>query len=144
MEYRFRRKDGSYCWVNDEQHLIRGDDGKPLEIVGSWSDISKRKAAEEAKAAAHSRLSRLLACSPAVIYSYKAAEDFAPTFVSENITEVLGYQPREYLQNADFWRRKIRHPEDLAAVEARIVRVFRPAASPPSTGFSRKMASIAG
>ena len=59
VEYRFRRKDGSYCWVNDEQHLIRGADGKPLEIVGSWSDISKRKAAEEAKAAAHSRLSRI-------------------------------------------------------------------------------------
>ena len=124
VEYRFRRKDGSYCWVNDEQHLIRGDDGKPLEIVGSWSDISKRKAAEEAKAAAHSRLSRLLACSPAVIYSYKAAEDFAPTFVSENITEVLGYRPREYLQNADFWRRRV-HPEDLAAVEASIVQLFK-------------------
>ena len=124
VEYRFRRKDGSYCWVNDEQHLIRSTDGKPLEIVGSWSDISKRKAAEEAKAAAHSRLSLLLACSPAVIYSYKAAEDFAPTFVSENITEVLGYQPREYLQNADFWRRQV-HPEDLAAVEASIVQLFK-------------------
>ena len=22
-EYRFRKKDGSYCWVSDEQHLIR-------------------------------------------------------------------------------------------------------------------------
>jgi adenylate cyclase len=51
VEYRFRRKDGSYCWVNDEQRLIRDKDGKPLEIVGSWSDITARKAAEEAKAA---------------------------------------------------------------------------------------------
>jgi adenylate cyclase len=123
VEYRFRRKDGSYRWVSDEQHLMRGADGKPLEIVGSWSDISKRKAAEEAKAAAYSRLSVLLACSPAV-YSYKATGDFAPTFVSENITEVLGYQPRDYLQNADFWRRRV-HPEDLAAVEASIVQLFK-------------------
>ena len=52
VEYRFRRKDGSYCWVNDEQHLIRGVDGQPSEIVGSWSDITARRAAEEAKAAA--------------------------------------------------------------------------------------------
>jgi adenylate cyclase len=124
VEYRFRRKDDSYCWVNDEQHLIRGADSKPLEIVGSWSDISKRKAAEEAKATAHSRLSLLLACSPAVIYSYKAAGDFAPTFVSENITALLGYQPSEYLENADFWRRKV-HPEDLAAVEANIAQLFK-------------------
>ena len=117
VEYRFRRKDGSYCWVNDEQHLIRGVDGKPLEIVGSWSDITARKAAEEAKAAAHARLSQLLTSSPAVIYSYKATGDFAPTFISENIRDWLGYEPREYLHHADFWRRHV-HPDELAAVEA--------------------------
>ena len=77
-------------------------DGKPLEIVGSWSDITARKAAEEAKAAAHARLSQLLASSPAVIYSYKATGDFAPTFVSQNIRDWLGYEPQEYLENAGF------------------------------------------
>jgi len=124
VEYRFRRKDGSYCWVNDEQHLIRGVDGKPLEIVGSWSDITARKAAEEAKAAAHARLSQLLASSPAVIYSYKATGDFAPTFVSQNIRDWLGYEPREYLEDAEFWRRCV-HPDDLAAVEAESVHLFK-------------------
>jgi adenylate cyclase len=124
VEYRFRRKDGSYCWVNDEQRLIRDKDGKPLEIVGSWSDITARKAAEEAKAAAHVRLSQLLTSSPAVIYSYRATGDFAPTFVSQNIRDWLGYEPREYLENADFWRRCV-HPDDLATVEAESVRLFK-------------------
>jgi PAS domain S-box-containing protein len=123
VEYRFRRKDSSYCWVNDEQHLIRGVDGKPLEIVGSWSDITARKAAEEAKAAAHARLSQLLISSPAVIYSYRATGDFAPTFVSQNIRDWLGYEPHEYLENADFWRRCV-HPDDLAAVEAEAIHLF--------------------
>ncbi|PSH56354.1 PAS domain-containing protein [Phyllobacterium sophorae] len=123
VEYRFRRKDGSYCWVNDEQQLIRDKKGQLLEIVGSWSDITARKAAEEAKAAAHTRLSRLLGSSPAVIYSYKATGDFAPTFVSDNIQAMLGYEPREYLQNADFWRRCV-HPDELAAVEAESVELF--------------------
>ena len=124
VEYRFRRKDGSYCWVNDEQRLIRGVGGKPLEIVGSWSDITARKAAEEAKAAAHRRLSQLLTSSPAVIYSYKATGDFAPSFVSENIRDWLGYEPREYLEDADFWRRCV-HPDHLAAVEAESVHLFK-------------------
>src|SRR5262245_8729347 len=124
VEYRFHRKDGSYCWVNDEQHLIRGADGKPKEIVGSWSDITARKAAEEAKAAAHVCLSQLLASSPAVIYSYKATGDFAPTFISENVRDWLGYEPREYLENADFWRRCV-HPDDLARVEAQGVQLFK-------------------
>src|SRR5215469_7296809 len=124
VEYRFRRRDGSYCWVNDEQRLIRGGDGKPLEIVGSWSDITARKAAEEAKATAHARLSQLLTSSPAVIYSYRATGDFAPTFVSENIRDWLGYEPREYLENADFWRSRL-HPDELAAVEAESARLFK-------------------
>lgn len=124
VEYRFRRKDGSYCWVNDEQHLLRGVDGKPAEIVGSWSDITARKAAEEAKAAAHARLAQLLASSPAVIYSYRATGDFAPTFVSENIRDWLGYEPREYLENPDFWRSRV-HPDELGAVEAESVQLFK-------------------
>ena len=82
VEYRFRRKDNSYCWVNDEQRLIADADGNPLEVVGSWSDVTARKAAEEEKAKAHDRLSRLLTSSPAVVYSYRATGDFAPTFVS--------------------------------------------------------------
>ena len=69
VEYRFRKKDGSYCWVNDQQHLLRDADGEPLEIVGSWSDVTARKTAQEATSAAYARLSRLLASSPAVIYS---------------------------------------------------------------------------
>ena len=61
IEYRFRRKDGSYCWVNDEQYLVRDENGEPVEVVGSWSDISVRKSAEEgedARARAAHRLAR--------------------------------------------------------------------------------------
>jgi adenylate cyclase len=94
------------------------------EPVGSWSDITARKAAEEAKAAAHARLSQLLVSSPAVIYSYRASGDFAPTYVSENIRDWLGYEPSEYLENADFWRRCV-HPDDFAAVEAESILLFK-------------------
>jgi adenylate cyclase len=124
VEYRFRRKDGSHCWVNDAQRLIRDIDGKPLEIVGSWSDITARKVAEQANAALHARLKQLLTSSPAVIYSYQATGDFAPTFVSENIRDWLGYEPQEYLRDADFWRRCV-HPDDLAAIEAQSVNLYK-------------------
>jgi PAS domain S-box-containing protein len=124
VEYRFRRCDGSYCWVNDAQRLVRGIDCKPLEIVGSWSDITDRKAAEEANAALHARMAQLLTGSPAVIYSYKATGDFAPTFVSDNIRDWLGYEPEEYLTDAEFWRSRV-HPDDLAATEAEAAKLFK-------------------
>jgi adenylate cyclase len=124
VEYRFRRRDGSYCWVNDAQRLVRGIGGKPLEIVGSWSDITARKAAEEANAALYARMGQLLTGSPAVIYSYRATGDFAPTFVSANISDWLGYEPEEYLENADFWRSRV-HPDDLARVEAESSHLYK-------------------
>jgi adenylate cyclase len=117
IEYRFRRKDGTYSWVNDEQHLVRNAKGEPVEIVGSWSDISARKAAEEAEDRARERLALLLETAPSVIYSFEATGDYAPTFVSENIKRLLGYCPDEYLKNADFWRARV-HPDDVESVEA--------------------------
>jgi PAS domain S-box-containing protein len=123
LEYRFRRKDGSYCWVNDEQHVIRDAGGAPLEVVGSWSDISARKAAEEGEDAARARLAVLLETAPSVIYSFKARDDYAPTFISENIKRLLGYCPEKYLEHADFWRSHV-HPDDLAAVEAQQAQLF--------------------
>ncbi len=122
-EYRFRQKDGAYRWVSDEQHVIRDENGDPLEIVGSWSDITARKKAEEAEDALQARLALLLETAPAVIYSFKASGDYAPTFVSENIKRLLGYCPDKYLKNANFWRARV-HPDDLRQVEAEQVKVF--------------------
>jgi PAS domain S-box-containing protein len=122
-EYRFRKKDGHYRWVSDEQHLIRDENGEPSEIVGSWSDITDRKSAEAAEDAARARLSALLESAPSVIYSFKASGDYAPTFVSENIKRLLGYCPEKYLEHADFWRNNV-HPEDLPAVEAEQAKLF--------------------
>ncbi|MFP4006424.1 MAG: PAS domain S-box protein [Spirulinaceae cyanobacterium] len=45
-EYRFRINDGSYCWVRDDVKLIRDSLGRPIEIIGSWLDISDRKRSE--------------------------------------------------------------------------------------------------
>jgi PAS domain S-box-containing protein len=124
LEYRFRRKDGSYCWVSDEQRVVRDEKGEPVEVIGSWSDITARKQVENTAAAARERLSTLLQTVPAVIYSFKARDDFAPTFISENIKRVFGYRPDEYLENADFWRHRV-HPTDLNAVEAEQAKLFK-------------------
>ena len=115
LQYRFRRKDGRWCWVNDEQRLVRDGAGQPQEIVGSWTDITERKLAEEEAAQAHARVEHLVASSPAVIYSFKAYDDYAPTFISANVKELLGYDRAEYLESPDFWSSRV-HPQDQARV----------------------------
>ena len=42
--------------MNDEQHLIRDQDGQPVEVVGSWSDVTARKEAEIALRRSEQRL----------------------------------------------------------------------------------------
>ncbi len=46
-EYRFLHQDGTYRWVRDQLRLIRDTAGQPVEIVGSWQDITERKQAED-------------------------------------------------------------------------------------------------
>jgi len=47
-EYRFRISDGSYLWMHDTLRLIRDENGVPLEVIGSLTDITERKRMEEA------------------------------------------------------------------------------------------------
>jgi len=45
-EYRFQKKDGTYAWMHDEFRLMRDKDGKPVECIGFWVDITDRKRIE--------------------------------------------------------------------------------------------------
>lgn len=46
-EYRLRRADGGYQWVQDQRRLVRDAEGRPLEIIGYWMDITERKRIEQ-------------------------------------------------------------------------------------------------
>ena len=48
IEYRWKCSDGKYHWFLDRAVLIKDQNGKPKEIVGTWLDITERKKAEEA------------------------------------------------------------------------------------------------
>ena len=137
VEYRFLKKDGTYCWVNDEQRLVRDKQGQPEEVVGSWSDVSERKTAEEAVEAARVRVEHLLASSPAVIYSFKASGDYAPTFISQNIKDLLGYERADYLESPDFWVSRV-HPEDSPRIMQRLCEADRRGATFSEYRFRKK------
>jgi PAS domain S-box-containing protein len=46
-EYRFRHQNGQFFWARSELRLIRNATGRPLEAVGSWSNVTDRKLLEE-------------------------------------------------------------------------------------------------
>src|SRR6187401_2519528 len=120
------------------------DSGKVADIVESVLAEATREHEEqerqhlaEVEAAAEVKLARLLDASPAVIYSFKARDDFAPLFVSQNIMRLFGYAAREYLEDPNFWRERV-HPEDLACVEAEIGDLFQEGKHAIEYRFRRK------
>ncbi len=50
-EYRMRRRDGSYSWILDRGRIVkRSEDGRPLRMIGTHTDTSERKRAEQSLA----------------------------------------------------------------------------------------------
>ncbi len=41
--FRWRRKDGQYRWFSESRALVRGDDGRPLALVGTVSPSASRR-----------------------------------------------------------------------------------------------------
>jgi PAS domain S-box-containing protein len=86
-------------------------------------EISERERAEEQTKVANERLQYLLSSSSAMIYTAKASGDYSATFISDNVTEILGYKPKDFLNKSSFWVDHI-HPEDRKLVEKEIQKVF--------------------
>ena len=126
LEYRFRHRDGRYIWVQDTFRVIHDDQGRPLEIVGSWADISDRKQAEQAlgqRMALMNDLETLVGASPAIIYTTQVSGDYACTFVSENLNTIMAYAPWEMRDDKKFWVKRL-HPDDSARVFAELDRLI--------------------
>jgi PAS domain S-box-containing protein len=118
IEYRFRHRDGHYIWIQDTFRVMRDEQGNPLEIVGSWADISGRKQAEEAlgeRMAVMNDLETLVGASPAIIYTTQVTGDYACTFVSDNLDSIMGYAPWEMRDDKKFWVKRL-HPDDAGRV----------------------------
>ena len=79
--------------------------------------------AEAELKAAHERLQHVLAVCPAIVYTTQASGDFACTFVSDNIEQILGYTARDMLDDPDFWTTHI-HPQDTRRVSSEVSRLI--------------------
>lgn len=96
---------------------VRNQQGDVIGMCGISTDITERKKAEIALKKINDRLDFLLSSSPAIIYTCHAVPPYATTFISANLTKILGYTVQEFLNTSDFWIEHI-HPEDRNQVRA--------------------------
>ncbi len=127
LEYRFRHRDGHYVWIQDTFRVLHDTQGRPLEVVGAWADISYHKQAQEAlgeRMAIAKDLQTLVNASPSVIYTTtQASGAYACRFVSENLRSIMAYAPWEMRDDPTFWVKHL-HPEDAPRVFPEIDRLI--------------------
>ncbi len=110
LEYRIISKDASLKWVLDRGVIIEKDnEGMPLKIVGTHTDITSRKLLEEAMVENEKRFRDLTQNVPGVIYQWEERSDgsFGFTYMSPKLKEYFG------LENTDLSNfAELIHPED--------------------------------
>ena len=67
-EYRFQHRDGSWLWILARGKAVWDDQGRPIRLVGSHSDITRRKHAEAALKASEARFSAFMDNNPAIAF----------------------------------------------------------------------------
>ncbi len=94
-EYRFRRSDGSCAVVSDRAYIVHDGSGKPVRMIGSMSDISESKRAEDMLAESEKRYRDLVENSQGLI----CVHDLEGILLSVNLAaaQALDFTPDEMI-----------------------------------------------
>jgi PAS domain S-box-containing protein len=103
------KKDGTIFPAEINQSVIV--ENNRVLIINVVRDITLRKKAEDELHKTRERLHHYLSASPTITYAVDPQADFACTFISQNVTTLLGYEPSDFRNDRHFWRDRI-HPED--------------------------------
>ena len=91
-EYRLRTKSGDWKWVRTMGKVVERDgDGRPARAVGIHQDIDEEKRAKIALQEERD----MFRMGPAVVFKWEDTDGWPVEYVSENVTEILGYTPEE-------------------------------------------------
>lgn len=109
-EYRYKRLNGEYAYVQDRAIIIRDDSGKAVRMIGAMQDITDRKLSEDAVKRSQQKFNSLVNTIDGIVWEADAAT-FHFTYVSDHAEELLGYSKQEWLDDPAFWATHI-HPDD--------------------------------
>ena len=116
-EYRVRNADGSYRWISVRGLCVRTADGRPYRMAGSFSDIEKRKRAEEALRLSEERYAIAMTGTHEAHWVWDLATD--QVYVSPLLNELFGLPPQTQVvpTMAEFFRYSPVHHDDRERLE---------------------------
>ncbi len=122
--FRFRHRDGSWRWIRNEMLLVRGEAGHAGEVVGSVSDVTSQREAEERLRQSEERFRNAFANAPVGMALVGLDDRFMQ--VNGAMCRILGYPAERLLQMTV---PQVTHPDDVTSEEAHRARLRRGEAS---------------
>ncbi|MBB4064648.1 sensor domain-containing protein [Gellertiella hungarica] len=112
FEYRERHREGHFIWIECRGSVVEWDqDGTPLRVVGTDTDITKRKEDEARLEKLSQRLEMALDVSQ--IGVFEADLETGPADWDDNVLKIFGLEGTEHLKPFSVWESMIL-PEDRA------------------------------
>ncbi len=112
LEMRLIGKNGNPHWVELRARSISAHKGERSSVIGTCTDIRHMKMIESSLRANRRSLSTLLSNIPGMVYRCKNDRNWTFEYVSEGCFDVMGYEPYEVIENANFSYTATIHPED--------------------------------
>ncbi len=98
QEFRLRHRDGTYRWIEAHASFVTEPDGRKVRMLGSHTDITDRKQAEEALNAAKSFLQQVVDTSPSMIFVKDGAGRVV--FVNQSTAQYYGATPEQMISQS--------------------------------------------
>ncbi len=114
-QYRLKRADGSYVWVEAVGLSVRDERGYATRFIASIRDVSEQRAEEEARLTEQRRLDLVVRAARVGIVDWDGRTK--RVFYSPRFREILGFPP-EGGAEPDYFDQLL-HPEDRARVSGR-------------------------
>ncbi len=121
-EHRLLCKNGSYKWILDRGKVVsRTEDDKPLRVVGTHTDLTERRYAEETLKASKSKLDLALASARMGTWVLDLTD--GRRYFDEQICRLLGIDPDSFQGTPEEFFRVI-HPEDREMLKEALQRTI--------------------
>ena len=115
-EHRVRAKDGSWRWILDQGMVFeRSPNGGPLRVVGTYTDVTERKQAEQSLLEKQSALSEAQRIAHIGSLSWHLASGVITC--SDESYRLFGISPDDSIPDRDAFLALV-HPDDRAALNA--------------------------
>ncbi|WP_190513247.1 PAS domain S-box protein [Oscillatoria sp. FACHB-1407] len=122
IEYRLRRKDGTYRWAINAATPWFGADGQFKGYIGSVFDITDRKQAEQALQESEARLKLAYKATRSGVWDWDVIHN--SSHISEEYCLLFGLDPTQQTIRYEQWL-SLLHPDDRASASETVNRVIQ-------------------